>query len=262
MLSFVYYMADRDERVKKLATNYEYIRMRVKDAMNSCASLDKAVINNYISKILVVNQEHHVLTGDVSKLLYKRFDEIYQPVRSDIVWVFYTAWSYDAVGGDQPAGRYATSYNIVYNGEGSSGVAINGGWTVFWVGHPLPAPVKWLDVNGGGLRKIIEDEKDNFRDEECEWGDPEGKTMTCLSKIRNAYNLEKKMPWSWISGRTPVFILILTNPPRSATMGTPLNGERMNIWQRRIDDIKWFFYYRPFPLHTFWEKVIIDFIIF
>jgi len=252
-------MADRDERVKKLATNYEYIRMRVKDAMNSCASLDKAVINNYISKILVVNQEHHVLTGDVSKLLYKRFDEIYQPVRSDIVWVFYTAWSYDAVGGDQPAGRYATSYNIVYNGEGSSGVAINGGWTVFWVGHPLPAPARWLDVRSTDLRDIIRSERSNSGDYDSKASINEDKVV---KRNRNAYLIQKMMKPSLFSGRVPIYSLILTNPPRAATIGTPLIGERINIWQGRIDDIEWFFYYRPFPAHKFWEKVIVDFIIF
>lgn len=155
------------------------IRKRVQDAINSCANFDEAVIERYINKILSVNQEDHVQTGDVSKLLYKHFDDIYQPVRPEIVWVFYTAWDFKAVGGNQLAGRYAQSMHMLYQGDGWSGVTINGGWTVLWVGHPLPAPARWLDVNVGGLRKIIEDEKDNFRDEECEWGDPEGKTLKC-----------------------------------------------------------------------------------
>ncbi len=107
-------MDRRDKRTQMLATNYDMIRERVKGAMKSCATLDKSVIDKYISKILSVNQEDSVQTINVSQLLYNHFADIY-PV--EIVWVFYTAWNYDAVDGDKYAGRYAQSYNIVYNGD-------------------------------------------------------------------------------------------------------------------------------------------------
>jgi len=233
----------RDERIKKLATSYESIRERLKNAMNSCASLDKAVVEKYINQILSVNQEAHVQTADIPKLLYKRFADIYP---DEIVWVFYAAWRYDAVGGDQSGGRYARSYNIVYKGDGISGVTKNDGWTVFWVGHPQPVPAKRLEIDVEQLRYAISKEKN------VDWG-----------PYRSAFALFRSLTWGrYFSGREPVFSLMLTNPPRPATIGTPLIGERINVWQRRIDDIEWKFIYVPFPLHQFWEKVIVDFITF
>jgi len=233
MLTFVFFMDDRDERVEKLKSNYESIRKRVQDAMTGCASMEKAVIEKYINKILIVNQEAHVETIDVSKLLYKRFADIY-PVET--VWVFYTAWNYDAVDGDRPAGRHGQSYNIIFNGDGISGMTKNGGWTVIWVGHKQPAPAKWLDVMDP--RSLVESQKDNHNDK-----------IAGSSYNRNAYNIQRNtivMP-TFFSGRKPVFNLVLTNPPRKATVGTHLVGERMNIWQRRIDDIKWYFRSVYFP---------------
>ncbi len=250
-------MHGRENYIGNLSTNYELIRKRVQDAINSCANLDKAAIERYIHKILSVNQEDHVQTGDVSKLLYKRFDDIYQPVRPDIVWVFYTAWDFKAVSGNQPAGRYAQSMHMLYQGDGWSGVTINGGWTVIWVGHPLPAPAKWLDVRGWDLRELVDAEKNNYNDREPN-------DAWCCAPFtqhnRNAYNLQKRMTSNLFSGRVPIFILILTYPPRAATIGTPLIGERINIWQRRIDDITWKFL--GILNFFYWEKAIVDFIIF
>jgi len=195
----------------------------------------------HLFEILDVNQADHVQTADVSKLLYKRFDDIYKSARPDIVWVFYTAWKYDAVSGDKSAGSSAKSMHMLYEGDGSYGVTQNGGWTVLWVGHPLPAPAKWLDVNVEGLREVIKAERNNWREDG--------------NYIRNAYNLEKRMSWSLFTGRKPVFILIAVYPTLSATMGTPLIGERMNIFQKRISDIAW-----QFTWSRTW--VVIDFIIF
>lgn len=82
---------------------------------------------------------------------------------------------------------------------------------------------------------------------------------------RNAFQI---INWIWYdsfrlySGREPVFYLILTNPPRAASIGTPLTGERINILQKRIDDIEWQFKYTYFPWHLFWEKVTVDFVTF
>jgi len=247
-------MNRRYARVEKLETDYKSIHKRLKNAMNGCASMEKAAIEKYIIKILSVNQADHVQTADVSKLLYKRFDDIYP---AEIVWVFYTAWNFKAVSGDKPAGKSAKSMHMVYNGDGISGVTINGGWTVIWVGHPLPAPAKWLDVRGWDLRELVDAEKNNYNDREPN-------DAWCCAPFtqhnRNAYNLQKRMTSNLFSGRVPIFILILTYPPRAATIGTPLIGERINIWQRRIDDITWKFL--GILNFFYWEKAIVDFIIF
>lgn len=202
--------------------------------MTTCAHMSRAVIENYISKILSHNLD--ISTAEISKLLYVRFADIYP---ATITWVFYTAWSFNPVSGPHVA-YSGESYYMTYTGSGSSGVTKYDGWSVYWVGHPVPYsnPIKWISVNHDAIVKNAQ------------------AMVHQPYYFRSAQALGKSLNPSFFSMREPVAIMIFTYPPTYATAGRTayVPGDYTSFYIRRITGFPW-----PGPT---WYNVLIDVIIF
>lgn len=217
-----------------LTANYEAIRNRLKVTMATCADMSTVTINKYISKILSHNLDK--TTIEVSKLLYERFADIYPPT---ITWVFYTAWNFNPVSGAHVA-YSGESYYMTYTGSGKSGITKYDGWSVYWVGHPVPYsnPIKWISVNSDAIVKIA-------------------KAMANQPYyFRSAKALGMTINPSFFSMREPVAIMIFTYPPTYATTGrlAHVPGDYTSFFIKRITGFPW-----PGPT---WYDALIDVIIF
>lgn len=230
----------REKRTNALTANYGAIRNRLQATMDKCAEMSTTVIENYIKKILEHNQEKY--TNEVCKLLDDRFADIYP---TKIAWIFYTAWDFNPVSGDQEVrNEDGQSYSFIYQGLGKSGVTKYGGWSVYWVGNPSPPvaqPTMWYQ------KTVIVDIVKGM-----EWDTVE---------TRSALYIQKQLKTNDFQGRTPITSMIFTYPPVSATVGrTHLGGTLPNALIQRIRGVKWRFHgIMGFP---YWSEVVIDVIIF
>ncbi len=205
--------------------------------------MTKSVVEQYITKILAANQADSVQTIDVSKLLYERFNDIYP---GHITWIFYTAWKfkpYDPViVGDTWKWQSASA---IYTGTaGTFGTTKNGGWSVYWVGHPSAQdmdilPPKLL-VDTEKIRQMI--------------------ATSAADKwmYRSGTNLQKKFQNDFFSGRVPVASFIFVDPPPAATIGSPIGP--LNVYSQRFT-MEWK-YYKFFGKVTYWQTNSVDVITF
>lgn len=181
--------------------------------MNTCASMSTSTIEKYMNKILSSKQKDSDTTSDVSRSLYERFDDIYP---SNINWVFYTVWDFYPLR--LGALRFPPqSDRLLYTGSGTAGSTRNGGWSVYWVGHPLSNNAgSQISVDTGKITAVLDEMKE----------------QTNLIRIRDAEYVEKSLPYSIVSGRASVFWLIIANPKSSASVGNPLG--KLNVYYKRF----------------------------
>ncbi len=122
----------REARIQTLDALKDAVLKRATDVINTCASMNKPIIEKYINKIVGPKQAESDTTVEVSQALYERFDNIYP---SHINWVFYTVWNFHPVDWAWPQFPHQTD-RMIYTGSGIAGFTRNGGWSVYWVGHP------------------------------------------------------------------------------------------------------------------------------
>jgi len=201
--------------------------------------MNRPIIEKYLNQILGPKQDVSDTTVEVSQPLYERFDNIYP---SHINWVFYTVWNFHPGDLRWPSYPHQTD-RMIYTGSGSAGLTRNGGWSVYWAGHPSGNTAgSKISVDSSKISAVIHEMKD--------WWGPE--------KRRSAYAVEQRLSYNIVSGRASVFWLIIANPKSSATVGEPLC--QLNVYYHRFhSDFKYIPESFPFPS---WRTNYFDVVIF